>query len=218
MIPASESTTLEARPMDRARDRDADPRRLPPPPGESSFELIEKARAGDDRALERLCARYLPRLRAWATGRIPRGARGLMDTGDLVQETLVRVVGRLDAFEHRREGALQAYLRQALANRIRDEARRAARRPQAVDADALEWPDLGPSPLEEAIGAETLALYEAALARLRSEDREAIVARVDLETPYEALAEVLDKPSADAARMAVSRALVRLAEEMRRGA
>jgi RNA polymerase sigma-70 factor (ECF subfamily) len=202
--------------MDRARDRDA-ARPSAPPPGESSFELLERAKAGDARALERLCARYLPRLRVWASGRLPRGARDLLDTGDLVQETLTRVVGRLDAFEHRREGALQAYLRQALANRIRDEARRVARRPDAVQAEELEWPDLGPSPLEEVIGRDTLALYEAALARLRPEDREAIVARVEFETPYEELAVVLEKPSADAARMAVSRALVRLAEEMRRG-
>jgi hypothetical protein len=43
------------------------------------------------------------------------------------------------------------------------------------------------------------------------------VARVELDGTYEELAEVLGKPSADAARMTVSRALVRLAEEMRRG-
>jgi RNA polymerase sigma-70 factor (ECF subfamily) len=184
---------------------------------ESSFELVERARAGDAQALDRLCARFLPRLRAWASGRVPRGARDLMDTADLAQETLVRVIGRLDVFEQRHDGALAAYLRQALANRIRDEARRVQRRPRAVDADALEWRDLGPSPLEEAIGAETLELYEAALARLRPEDREAIVARVDLGTPYAALAELLDKPSEDAARMTVSRALVRLAQEMQRG-
>lgn len=202
--------------MDGAPDRDGGPPLVPPSP-ESTFELLERARAGDDRALERLCARYLPRLRTWASGRLPRGARDLVDTEDLAQETLVRAVHRFGSFEHRREGALQAYMRQALANRIRDEARRVGRRPAAVDAGELEWPDLGPSPLEETIGRETLVLYEAALARLRDEDREAIVARVELDGTYEELAEVLGKPSADAARMTVSRALVRLAEEMRRG-
>lgn len=199
--------------MDRPPERASPPGSAP----DSTFELVERARGGDKAALDRLCARFLPRLRTWAQGRIPRGARDLVDTQDLAQETLVRVIGRLDAFEHRRDGALAAYLRQALANRIRDEARRVSRRPKAVEADGFEWPDLGPSPLEEAIGAETLALYEAALTRLRPEEREAIVARVDLGTPYEALAQLLDKPSADAARMTVSRALVRLAEEMQRG-
>lgn len=59
--------------------------------------------------------------------------------------------------------------------------------------------------------------YEAALARLEPEEREAIVGRIELGCPYAELAEALGKPSADAARMTVSRALLRLAEEMSRG-
>jgi DNA-directed RNA polymerase specialized sigma24 family protein len=59
--------------------------------------------------------------------------------------------------------------------------------------------------------------YEAALQRLRPEEREAIIARVEMERSYQEIAISLGKPSADAARMAVSRALLRLAEEMNRG-
>ena len=58
------------------------------------------------------------------------------------------------------------------------------------------------------------ARYEKALARLSPEDQEAVVARVEMAGTYQELAEVLGKPSADAARMAVGRALVRLAKEM----
>ena len=57
----------------------------------------------------------------------------------------------------------------------------------------------------------------AALGRLRPEDREAIVARVEMDFSYEEVAQALGKPSAGAARVAISRALVRLAEEMNRG-
>ena len=53
---------------------------------ESSVELLERARAGDSDALDRLLGRYLPRLRRWASGRLPRRARDLSDTDDLVQE------------------------------------------------------------------------------------------------------------------------------------
>ena len=56
---------------------------------ESSLALLERARAGDRQALETLTARYLPRLRRWASGRLPRWARDLADTEDLVQETVL---------------------------------------------------------------------------------------------------------------------------------
>jgi RNA polymerase sigma-70 factor (ECF subfamily) len=184
--------------------------------GETSLELLERARAGDGAALDRLCGRYLPRLRRWARGRLPRFARERLDTDDLVQESLVQTLGHLEGFVPRHEAALQAYLRQALFNRVRDEVRRAARRPAAAElrSDAR---DPAPSPLEETIGNEAVERYEAALARLGEEDRAAVVARVELQGTYPELARALGKPSADAARMAVSRALVRLAKEMASG-
>jgi RNA polymerase sigma-70 factor (ECF subfamily) len=138
-----------------------------------------------------------------------------MDTDDLVQETVGRAVNRIDAFEPRHEGALQAYLRQAVMNRIRDEVRRRMRGPTVTEL-AVDTPDVSASPLEEAIGSEAVDRYEAALARLRPEEREAIVARVEMDGTYEQVAQALGKPSKDAARMAVSRALLRLAEEMSR--
>jgi RNA polymerase sigma-70 factor (ECF subfamily) len=70
------------------------------------------------------------------------------------------------------------------------------------------------SPLEEAIGTQALERYEAALGRLRDEERELIQARVEMQQSYQQIAEAHGKPTVDAARMAVSRALVRLAEEM----
>jgi RNA polymerase sigma factor (sigma-70 family) len=182
---------------------------------DSTFNLVEQAQSGDAEALNQLFARFLPSLRRWASGRLPRWTRDLMDTDDLVQETVVRAVKRIDHFESRHEGALQAYLREAVVNRIRDEVRRAKRSPVAVALDD-DQSDRGASPLESAIGAEALDRYETALARLRPEDREAIVARVELDGSYQAVAQALGKSSADAARMAVSRALLRLAEEMSR--
>jgi RNA polymerase sigma-70 factor (ECF subfamily) len=183
------------------------------PSRRTSVELLRRARLGDSEALDRLCERYLPSLRRWASGRLPRWARSLANTEDLVQDTIVRVLPHVDRFEPRREGGLQAYMRQALLNRIREEIRRSSRRPRGVEAH-FEGIDPAASPLEEAIGQEALERYETALKRLRPEDREAIIARVEMACTYEELAEALDKPSADAARMAVRRALLRLAREM----
>jgi hypothetical protein len=57
----------------------------------SSLTLLERAQAGDRAALESLVARYLPR----------------------------QTFKRIEKFESRGEGALQAYLRQAILNRRR---------------------------------------------------------------------------------------------------
>ena len=183
---------------------------------ESTFDLVERVKNGDSDALNRLFARFLPSLRRWASGRLPRWTRDLMDTDDLVQETVLRSVKRIESFESRHEGALQAYLRQAVVNRIRDEVRRTKRAPVAAVLDENQS-DGSVSPLEAAIGREAVERYEAALARLRPEEREAIVARIEMDGSYRDVAQALGKPSADAARMAVSRALLRLAEEMSRG-
>ncbi len=138
----------------------------------------------------------------------------MADTHDLVQETLFQTFKRIEQFESRGEGALQAYLRQAILNRIRDELRRAKRRPARNELDS-QVQDEGRSPLEEAIGHEALERYERALATLRREDREAIVARIELGYTNKEIAELLGKPSANAARMTVERAIMRLAKEMR---
>ncbi|OLE83872.1 MAG: hypothetical protein AUF76_05175 [Acidobacteria bacterium 13_1_20CM_2_65_9] len=183
---------------------------------DTTVDLVERVKSGDRKALDQLCSRFLPALRRWASGRLPRWTRDVMDTDDLVQETVVRAMNRMGTFESRHEGALQAYLRQAVVNRIRDEVRRATRAPASAELDE-NLSDRAASPLEQAIGHEAIERYEAALAQLKPEEREAIVARIEMECSYQEVAQALGKPSADAARMTVSRALLRLAEEMTRG-
>ena len=184
---------------------------------ESTFQLIERARAGDQEALERLFARHLKPLQRWASRRLPIWVRDLADTDDLVQDTLVQTFKRIEDFEPRHVGALQAYLRQAVLNRIRNELRRNERRPHATDLDGIEV-ESAESPLEQAIGSEAVERYEGALQRLTVEEREAIIARVEMGFSYEELAEALGKPTPEAARKAAHRALFRLAKEMDRAA
>jgi RNA polymerase sigma-70 factor, ECF subfamily len=185
------------------------------PSATSSLMLLAQLRDGDAQALNRLLQRYLPRLSRWASGRLPRWCRDLSDTDDLVQDTLARSLSNLSRFRPQGEGALQAYLRRAIVNRIRDEIRRRGRQPEmtAIEPDV---PANGQSPLEAAIGSELLEKYDRALERLPNEDRDAVIARIELGYSYAEIAEALERPSADAARMLVSRALVRLAEELRR--
>ena len=183
----------------------------------SSEELWKRAQDGDSRALNRLFARYLPRLYRWARGRVPTWARDGVDTADIVQEVLLRTLRRLDAFEPQREGAVFAYLRRALLNRIRDQFRGISRRPQVdplIDGLDERVSSDDESPLDIVIAHSDRARYEAALKRLRPIDRQAIVASIELGYTYEQVALALDKPSAPAARLAVRRALIRLGREM----
>lgn len=178
-----------------------------------SRELLRRAQAGDSQALSRLFGRYMPPLVRFAHRRVPLWARSAVDTGDLVQETILQAFRRIRFFEPRRDGALLGYLRRSLLNRIRDQFRRAARHPASVELDE-ETADEGASPLELTITNEERARYRAGLEKLRPADREAIVGRLELGYSYEQLALVLRKPTPEAARLAVRRALLRLGEQM----
>lgn len=180
---------------------------------ETTVQLLERARQGDVAALDEVFARAIPLLTRWARGRLPRWARDIVDTDDLVQDTVINTLKRLDVFEYRVDAALQGYLRQAVMNRIRNEIRRATRHtaPDTLDSEA---PDAGLSPLEALIGKQTVERYEEALASLEPPDRDAIIGRVELGLGYSELAAVMGRPSADAARMAVSRALLKLAKAL----
>lgn len=185
-------------------------------PVDTTHVLLARAKGGNRDALDSLFARHIPRLRRWASGRLPRWARDIADTSDLVQETVIQTFKRVEAFEPRGEGALQAYLRQAVLNRIRSEFRRKGRKPAIEDLDERIADDRT-SPLEAAIRQEQLDRYDAALSRLSERERDLIVARVEVGLTYEEIAEAMAKPSWNAARMATARALLRLAEELKRG-
>ena len=185
----------------------------PDPDVASTRELLELARGGDEAALGRLLKRYMPALTRWAHGRLPAWAREMRDTDDLVQESVIQTLKQVAHFEPRRDGAFHAFLRKILRNRLIDEVRRV--NPARREMLRSDHPIDAPSPVEEVIGRETLARYERALECLKPEEREAVLARIELGCSYAEIAEAIGKSSPDAARMVVSRALVRLAREMK---
>jgi RNA polymerase sigma-70 factor, ECF subfamily len=179
---------------------------------ESTIELVLKARDGDRGAVQALLQRCLPEVRRWAHGRLPAHARDALDTGDLVQEAALRLLKRVDEFEPRHVGAMQAYLKQSIINRIRDEIRRVGRRPVPVEL-VDDPPGEGASPLEMTIQHESYERYRNALRRLSPRDRELVVARMEAQWSFAQIAERFGIPTADAARMAVNRALKKLSGE-----
>jgi RNA polymerase sigma-70 factor, ECF subfamily len=181
---------------------------------EPTIELVVRAREGDRLAVEALLQRSIPSLRRFAHGRLPAAARGSLDTGDLVQETVLHVLRRLDTFEPRHVGAMQAYLRQSVINRIRDEVRRIGRHPTPVDLPDDLASEI-PSPLEEAVRAEAYDRYRAVLVQLSPRDREMIVARIEAQWNLGEIAQRFNMRTVDGARMAVTRALRRLMDRLK---
>lgn len=197
-----------------SRPEDHDPEQVQDAATDSTAALLGRIRSGDSAARERLFARCLPRLQQWAHRRLPRRARDIADTDDLVQVALLRAFHRVDGFEARREGSFLAYLRTILLNAVRDELRRTARRPDLTELDEDLMEDGGPSVLDEVIGRDRVRQYEGALERLTDEQREAVILRVEFGMNYREIAEAMGKSNADAARMTVARALVHLARAM----
>jgi len=183
----------------------------------ASADLLAQARAGDKSALSRLIHRHGVALAKWARGKLPRWARRFSDTADVVQDALFRTFRRLDKIELRSEGALQAYLHRAVINRIKDEMRRVARRPiDDLDENDIEFPATDQSPYEQVMDAERQQKYKQTLATMTEDEQALIVGRIELGYTYEQIAVMSRRPTVEAARMAVRRAVVKLAKRMSR--
>jgi RNA polymerase sigma-70 factor (ECF subfamily) len=179
----------------------------------TSQRLLARARRGEASAMGLLIAGCLPDLRRWAHRRLPQWVRSAADTSDLVQDAVLGTLARLDAFQPQGRRALASYLRTAVRNRIADEHRRAAQR--IASADAIEaLPSEAASPLQDAIDAETRRRYRHALAQLSSRDQELLVAHFELDYSHAQLGCMTGR-SPHAARMALTRAIGRLAARMR---
>lgn len=180
---------------------------------DSTLDILERAQRGDRPAAKALVERVAPSIRQWARGRAPRYVRHDANTEDIVQDALLQALKNLEHVHHRTVGGLQAYLRTSVVNRIRDLIRGARRHGTPVElGDALR--DETPSPLEQAVMREGLATFLEALQRLKPADRQLIIWRIELGYRIDEIAVRLGKSKA-AAGMSVSRALARLAKELR---
>lgn len=179
---------------------------------QSTVELLNLAQSGDQAARDALFSKAAAQLKRWASGRLPYYARDIADTQDLVQVTLMRAWNRLDHFKSQGSGSFMAYLRQILLNRVKEELRRAGRSPDTTEKLEIRDKDGG---LSANLGQlETLERYEAALQLLPLRSRDAIILRLEFGMAYGEIADELDAPSPDAARMIVARGLKSLAQGM----
>jgi RNA polymerase sigma-70 factor (ECF subfamily) len=170
--------------------------------------VLARARQGDSRALGELLQPCLPPLHRLART-YGHAALGAAEPEDLVQDTVVVALRRLHAIDVDEPGALLAYMRRVLVNRIRDLVRARRRRPM-VEELGDEVASLAPSPLDRALGRERGRRLKDALVALPPADRQLIGLRLR-SCGYDEMATRLGRPSPNAVRVATARAVSRLA-------
>ncbi len=161
----------------------------------STTVLLDKASTGNRQALEELRYRYLGRLKRWASLRVPSDAGGLLDTDSLVDHNLNRTLTTVTSSSPAARRDFLADVRRSIDDGIASEL---TERRDSIVAGAMAQ-DEG---------------YEEAFRRLGLIDQTAIAARLEEGLPYEEIAHELGTRDAPAARLAVSHAIVRLAQEM----
>ena len=180
--------------------------------------LLDRVLRGSVSGVNGFFAQYAPWLRRRGRGRLPQWARSGATTSDLVQDVLHQTYKRLDWFESKHVSAMRAYLRNALENRVRDELRRATRR---LNINRTLVPHERSQPFEDAApqyqhlrNEEMWIRYRDGLKALAKRDRRLIVGRAELGYSYKQLAAIEGMPTADAARKAFKRAVIRLSTAM----
>src|SRR5688572_5567641 len=136
----------------------------------ATVDLVERARDGDQSAWEVLMQRYRGPLQRFARSRLAGQRHRLADTDDVVQEVTINVFRRLHRIELRFPGALLAYLRRSVSNRVADEHRRAVRQGPTATLDE-NLPDGQQSPLDATIDRDKVRAYRTALLTLAADDR-----------------------------------------------
>jgi RNA polymerase sigma factor (sigma-70 family) len=175
--------------------------------------LVTQAQQGDDGAVDALYQRYIKRVESWAHGRLPRKARGPLDTHVFAHDVLVTVLLRLPELRNELERSFKSYVRNAVFNQLAKTTRAAAKAPETDDVTEIDVPRDG-NALEDLLQQEFGEALQRAVDRLDERHRALLTLRFVEDLPYAEVAQQADLPSPDAARMAVSRACDRLREDL----
>ncbi len=193
-------------------------------------ELIQRCRAGDAAARDRLFHRYRHYLRLLAEAQLGRRLRVKCDPSDIVQQTLLEAHRDFGGFQGEHERDLLAWLRRILAHNLYNEARHyAARQRDAAREVSLDQvragvedssaafdrgvADAGPQPVQAAAQREEAVRLADALAQLPDDYQTVLLLRVFEGLSSEEAAGRMNR-SAGAVRMLQMRALTALRERL----
>lgn len=188
----------------------------PQPDDEAFSRLLERARSGDPEAVEELHRRHAEAVAARVRARSSRALRRRYDVDDVAQSVFAEVLRDLERFEDRGEGAFRNWLyakvegkvRQKLSSLLRAEG---GRREVTARSDVVGRPAHdGPGPATESGRRDEIAHLRGLLHLLTDEQREVVELRTRERLSFVAIAERLELPSPDAARMRFARAITTL--------
>jgi len=190
---------------------------------EDTLYLVARAQGGDDPCLDRLFARYYPRVREIVRRRLGKRLRVHLDSGDIVQSAFLRAAECIGRFEMRDESSFARWLSRLVENQITNAADyhfAQKRRPATSDADECDIAHIAAStrndPLAGAAAREEARLIEECVAGLPENYRELVVMRNYLDYSWKEIAEETGRPSEDAARMMYAKALSKLSRAVNR--
>jgi RNA polymerase sigma-70 factor, ECF subfamily len=184
-----------------------------------SMELLELAKAGDGKALDDLLARYQDRLRRVVRVRLDARLRGLLESADVVQETLSAALTHIKELNVPDRGAILRWLTKIAENEMHDLRRRAYSQKRSRQKERqLDTLDIhagkAATPADEAERRELYDRVDRAVAGLPPQTREVILLRTYCDASWEDVAKAVGAPSSEAARKLHSRAMVKLARLM----
>lgn len=206
----------------------------PPPPDASAVpvqtvELLGRARHGDAEATSELWRRYGARVRGLAAVRMGRALVDLNDTEDIVQETMLTALQKLDQFRGG-EGSLVCWLATIVESHVQD-AQRSARAHKrggglvqrradlgVTTLSGLGVADAGASPSQVVAAGELDGRLERALLGLDATLRQVVYCRLVLDMEHAEIAAVLGLAGGDSARALFHKAVARLRERLDGGA
>jgi RNA polymerase sigma-70 factor (ECF subfamily) len=192
------------------------------PAFETTLRLVQAAQGGDQRALNDLFERYLPRTRRIVACRMGWRLRQLEEHEDLVQATLLRVFQGLDRFEAQSEGSFRHWVAHLVECTIRNAARD-AKRAKRGGGRVRRWSELAdeslsrltfagddPSPSAVVQARELEERLEDALQKLPERYRELIVLRSLCGMSYGEIAATVGAEKEGTVRQIYSRAVQKL--------
>ncbi len=168
-------------------------------------QILSAFSRGDVAASNHLFEIYVPMFRRWARGRIPQRAREYINTEDMVHDTFVKALNSNDKLRARTAGEFFSYLRTIFVNQIKQELRR--NKPLQEHISQLD----NETRMSHETDLGTFIDYDQALSQLSDKEQQAIIMRLEFGLSHQEVAELMNKNSADAARVFISRSLVKMA-------
>jgi RNA polymerase sigma factor (sigma-70 family) len=195
------------------------------PPTDPTLELLERWRAGDRAALDRLVAEVLPWLQSEVRFVLGNDHSGIHDSLDVVHTTALNFLTWGPRFVPKSVAQLKALLRRIATNEVIDQRRRRSRggpHLESMLAASASFSGFGPAvasaaqPSRVAERNEDSNWVRLALQFLDEEERQLLLASEVERQDWATIARELGLANADAARMRCARLKPRLANLVRR--